>query len=84
LMKTYAGLDVVLLPEAETFSPVLFADVAKVWQAIGRTAPAVASAGAGMIIQTPAGPLRLDLAVPLNRRPQDNRFQFYLSLGDVF
>jgi len=84
LMKTYAGIDVVLMPEADTFSPLLFADAAKVWQAIGRATPAVASAGAGIIMQTPAGPLRLDLALPMNRRPQDSRFQFYLSLGDVF
>lgn len=84
LMKTYGGLDIVLMPEAELFSPVLFGDVAKVWQAIGRSAPTVSSAGAGVIMRTPAGPLRLDLALPLNRRAQDARFQFYLTLGEIF
>ncbi|MDX8405382.1 MAG: BamA/TamA family outer membrane protein [Mariprofundus sp.] len=84
LMKTYAGLDVVLMPEAETFSPVLFMDAGKVWQAIGKATPTVLSAGAGVIMRTPAGPLRLDLALPLNRRAQDSRFQFYFTLGDLF
>jgi len=84
LMKTYGGVDLVLMPEAELFSPLLFADAAKVWQAIGTAAPTVLSAGFGVIMRTPAGPLRLDLALPLNRRAQDKRFQFYLTLGDVF
>ena len=83
LMKTYGGLDLVLMPNAELFSPVLFGDVAKVWQAIGTTAPVVWSAGIGAIVHTPAGPLRLDLAFPLKRKPQDARFQFYITLGDV-
>lgn len=83
LMKAFAGLDLVLLPEAETFSPVLFADVARLWQAVGSNAPTVWSAGVGGIVHTPAGPLRLDLALPLKRRPQDARFQFYITLGEV-
>jgi len=84
LMKTYGGLDLVLMPEAEMVSPVLFGDVAKVWQAIGTATPTVFSVGAGVIIRTPAGPLRIDLALPLNRRLQDKRFQFYVTLGEVF
>ncbi|ATX82802.1 autotransporter secretion outer membrane protein TamA [Mariprofundus ferrinatatus] len=84
LMKTYGGIDLVFMPEAETVSPVLFGDVAKMWQAIGSSSPTVWSAGAGAIIRTPAGPLRIDLAVPLKRRTQDRRFQFYITLGEVF
>ncbi|RLL51965.1 hypothetical protein D8Y20_08140 [Mariprofundus sp. EBB-1] len=84
LMKAFGGVDLVLMPSAERFSPVLFGDVAKIWQAIGSKTQPVWSVGAGMIIQTPAGPLRLDLALPLNRRTQDARFQFYLTLGDIF
>ena len=83
LMKTYGGLDLVFLPEAETFSPVLFADVAKLWQGTGSNAPTVWSVGVGGIVHTPAGPLRLDLALPLKRRPQDARFQFYITLGEA-
>jgi translocation and assembly module TamA len=31
------------------------------------------------------GPVRLDFAVPLNRRKDvDNPFQFYISLGQAF
>ena len=84
LMKTYAGLDLVFMPEAETFSPVIFGDVAKLSQGVGSNAPVVWSAGVGGIVRTPAGPLRLDLALPLERRPQDARFQFYITLGEVF
>lgn len=84
LMKTFAGLDLVFMPEAETFSPVLFGDVAKLWQGVGGNAPVVWAVGAGGIMHTPAGPLRLDLALPLNRRPQDARFQFYITLGEAF
>jgi len=84
LMKSYGGLDLVLMPNAETFSPVLFGDVAKVWQVIGRNAPIFWSAGIGAIMRTPAGPLRIDFAVPLNRRTQDRGFQFYITLGEVF
>jgi len=83
LMKTFAGLDLVLMPD-DQFSPVLFGDGAKVWQTVGSSGPIVWSAGVGLIMQTPAGPLRLDFAMPLNRRLQDDRFQFYLTLGDVF
>ncbi len=83
LMKTYGGLDLVFMPDDDLFSPVLFGDVAKVWQAIGTTAPVVWSAGIGAIVHTPAGPLRLDLAFPLKRKPQDAHFQFYITLGDV-
>jgi len=84
LMKTYAGLDLVLMPEARLFSPVLFGDVAKLWQTVGTAAPAFWSVGAGLIIRSPAGPLRFDLALPLNRRPQDAHYRFYFTLGNVF
>ena len=41
-------------------------------------------AGLGLRYFTPIGPLRLDVAVPLNRRSFDNSFQLYLSLGQAF
>ena len=83
-MRTFAGLDLLLMPHAETFSPVLFFDTAKVWQTVGLAAPTVNSAGIGGIMRTPAGPLRLDIALPLNRRPQDSRYQLYIMLGELF
>ena len=42
-------------------------------------------AGAGVRYYTPIGPLRLDVAVPLNRRPDiDSAVQVYLSIGQAF
>lgn len=42
-------------------------------------------AGLGFRYFTPVGPLRLDVAFPLNRRPDmDDRFQVYVSLGQAF
>lgn len=43
------------------------------------------AAGLGFRYYTPIGPLRLDFAVPINRRPNvDDSFQFYISLGQAF
>ena len=42
-------------------------------------------AGLGLRYFTPIGPFRLDVAVPLNRRPDiDDSFQVYVSLGEAF
>lgn len=42
-------------------------------------------AGAGLRYFTPMGPLRLDVAVPLNRRHGiDSSMQFYISIGQAF
>jgi len=84
LMKTFMGLDILLSPNAETFSTVFFADAARVWDTGATDIPTVTSAGIGEVIRTPAGPLRLDLAFPLQRRAQDAAYQFYLTLGDMF
>jgi translocation and assembly module TamA len=41
--------------------------------------------GLGFRYRTPVGPLRFDIGMPLNRRDGfDDRFQFYLSLGQAF
>lgn len=43
------------------------------------------SAGLGIRYYTPVGPLRLDLAVPLNRRKHiDNYLEAYFSIGQTF
>lgn len=83
LMKVYGGLDLVFMPDAKWVSPVLFTDAGKLWQTLGATSATAWSLGAGLILHTPAGPLRLDLAFPQSRRPQDSRYQLYISLGDV-
>ena len=42
-------------------------------------------AGAGFRYYTPIGPVRLDVAVPLERRDNvDDLFQLYVSLGQAF
>jgi len=41
-------------------------------------------AGLGFRYHTPVGPVRLDLAVPLNPQPAYRGFQFYISLGQAF
>ncbi|MDY6838426.1 MAG: autotransporter assembly complex family protein [Thermodesulfobacteriota bacterium] len=41
--------------------------------------------GLGLRYFTPIGPFRLDVGVPLNRRPEiDDSFQVYVSLGEAF
>ena len=40
--------------------------------------------GAGVRYYTPIGPLRFDVAFPLERRRNDDFFQFYISLGQAF
>jgi translocation and assembly module TamA len=40
--------------------------------------------GAGLRYFTPVGPIRLDVALPLDRRPGDSAWQLYLSLGQSF
>jgi translocation and assembly module TamA len=41
-------------------------------------------AGIGGRFYTNFGPVRLDLATPLNRRPGDSRFSVYVSIGQAF
>ncbi len=41
--------------------------------------------GLGVRVNTPVGPIRLDVAVPLQRRQDvDQWYQFYISLGQAF
>jgi translocation and assembly module TamA len=41
-------------------------------------------AGAGMRYYTPIGPIRFDLAVPVDRRPGEDSFEVYIGLGQAF
>jgi translocation and assembly module TamA len=43
-----------------------------------------AGAGAGVRYLTPLGPIRIDVATPLRKRPTDRGFQIYISLGQPF
>jgi translocation and assembly module TamA len=42
------------------------------------------AAGLGLRYYTAFGPIRLDVAVPLNRRTRDDAFAFYISIGQAF
>lgn len=42
------------------------------------------SAGIGGRYYTPIGPLRLDVAFPINKRESDSAFQLYISVGQAF
>jgi translocation and assembly module TamA len=41
-------------------------------------------AGAGLRYYTPIGPIRLDVAVPVNREPGGDSFEFYIGIGQAF
>jgi translocation and assembly module TamA len=40
--------------------------------------------GAGARYYTPIGPIRLDIAVPVGRRPGEDSFEVYIGLGQAF
>jgi len=42
------------------------------------------AAGLGLRYHTPIGPVRVDLAFPINGRASDDTFQLYFSLGQAF
>jgi len=42
------------------------------------------AAGLGARYHTDFGPVRLDVAVPLNKRDEDDWFQLYVSFGQAF
>jgi translocation and assembly module TamA len=43
-----------------------------------------AGAGVGARYYTPIGPIRLDVAVPLNKLPGGDRFELYIGIGQAF
>jgi len=43
-----------------------------------------AAAGFGLRYYSPAGPIRVDVGFPIDRRRQDDRFQVYFSIGQAF
>lgn len=42
------------------------------------------AAGLGVRYHTIIGPIRADIALPINPRDEDNRFEFYISIGQAF
>lgn len=71
----------------ETLGWVAFYDVGNVYEELlpCLNQKMLQSIGVGCRYNTPVGPLRIDLAFPLNPRPHlDHRFQLYLSIGQAF
>jgi translocation and assembly module TamA len=63
----------------------VFVDAAQVSQDINPLDAGLRfGAGAGARYYTPIGPIRLDVAVPLNRQPNDDAFELYIGLGQAF
>ncbi len=75
------------LRATETFGWVLFYDFGNVYEKFipQLNKKILQSIGIGLRYNTPVGPLRLDFAVPLDRRRHiDEKFQVYLSIGQAF
>ena len=51
---------------------------------LGREAPLRFGAGIGGRFYTNFGPLRVDVATPLNPRPGDGKVALYISIGQAF
>jgi outer membrane protein assembly complex protein YaeT len=62
-----------------------FVDVGDVYPTVGDLLRSLqVGSGAGIRVNTPIGLLRLDLAVPVNRRPFDERWTVNFGLGHAF
>lgn len=75
------------IPVTQTISVVPFVDGGLVSQDVVPSLSETLRLGAGLggRYETPVGPLRVDIAVPLNpRRGVDDGFQFYISFGQAF
>jgi translocation and assembly module TamA len=71
----------------ETFGFAAFYEMGNVYQSFtpDLKEKMLQSAGVGIRYYTPVGPLRADVAFPLNRRKHvDGPFQFYISIGQAF
>jgi translocation and assembly module TamA len=63
----------------------LFADAGEVSDGVSAVSGKYRiGAGAGARLYTPLGPLRFDVAVPVNRQPEDDAFEFYIGIGQAF
>ena len=71
----------------ETIGGVAFIDGGQAFSSLepSLSDPLLWGAGLGIRYYTPIGPVRLDVATPLNRRKNiDDAFQIYVSLGQAF
>jgi translocation and assembly module TamA len=64
---------------------VAFADVGQVSASLKPLPDDIrVGVGAGMRYYTPIGPIRFDIAVPVDRRPGEDSFEVYIGLGQAF
>lgn len=71
----------------DTIGVVAFVDGGQAYESLTPSLgdPLLWGAGLGLRYYTPIGPVRLDVAVPLNKRDHvDDDFQIYVSLGQAF
>lgn len=70
----FGSIGVVPFVDAGTVSNELFSDFGEIrW-----------GGGAGLRYYSPIGPIRVDVAIPGNRRSTDDYYQLYLSIGQAF
>jgi len=70
---------------AGSVSALAFFDAGNVWANRDTLSTELfKSVGVGARYLSPFGPFRLDFAVPLDRRPDDPDYKFYLGFGSVF
>lgn len=74
---------------AKVFGPIQIAAFADAGAVYSESFPDfvgdyLVGAGGGVRYLSPIGPIRLDVALPLEKRQTDSDFQFYISLGQPF
>ena len=68
----------------ESFGAVAFVDAGQVSNSSAGFGSLRAGAGVGARYYTAIGPIRLDVAVPLNKRNGDDAFEAYIGIGQAF
>ncbi len=69
----------------ESFGAAVFVDAGQVSNSSSGFGSGLrAGAGVGGRYYTPIGPVRLDVAVPLNKRNGDDSFELYIGIGQAF
>ena len=68
----------------ESFGAVAFVDAGQVSTSSAGFGGLRAGAGVGARYYTAIGPIRLDVAVPLNKRNGDDTFEAYIGIGQAF
>lgn len=64
----------------------VFTDAGNIWNNVNEfdAADIRYSAGAGIRVSTPVGPLRVDYSYKLDRKPGESVYQLYFSMGQAF